>query len=109
MQRHSAVGPASVLRHDFPIPIALIPLCHRLEGICAQGPAGMRPGPTMRRRVQLLFASLALIFLCVPALSQQSSQPPAQAPDLTTINIEDLMNIKVTSVSRTEEKLSRTA
>jgi outer membrane receptor for Fe3+-dicitrate len=53
--------------------------------------------------------------------SQQSSQqasptPPAsQSPpasvrgDLTTVSLEDLMNIEVTSVSKKEQKLSRTA
>ena len=29
--------------------------------------------------------------------------------DLTAMSIEDLMNVKVTSVSKTEQKLSRTA
>jgi iron complex outermembrane receptor protein len=42
-------------------------------------------------------------------MEQQSGPQPGPAEDLTSMNIEDLMNIKVTSVSRTEEKLSRTA
>jgi iron complex outermembrane receptor protein len=36
-------------------------------------------------------------------------QTSAQLGDLTSLNIEDLMNIKVTSVSKTEQSLSRTA
>jgi iron complex outermembrane receptor protein len=46
---------------------------------------------------------LLTLFLTVPAWPQQQSQ------DLTTRSIEDLMNIKVTSVSKTEQTLSRTA
>ncbi len=53
--------------------------------------------------------SLSLLFLCVPALAQKDVQGTGSSVDLTTMNIEDLMNVKVTSVSRTEEKLSRTA
>ena len=49
----------------------------------------------------------ALIVLClaVPAWSQQSPKPV----DLAEESIEDLMNIQVTSVSKTEKKLSQTA
>src|SRR3984957_9457641 len=46
---------------------------------------------------------LLMMFLTVPAWPQQQSQ------DLTTQSIEDLMNITVTSVSKTEQTLSRTA
>lgn len=55
---------------------------------------------TLKRRC---FCLLLAVFLTVPAWSQQPSQ------DLTTRSIEDLMNIKVTSVSKTEQSLSRTA
>lgn len=48
-----------------------------------------------------------------PSQTQQSSQAPdsTQAPpkDLTKVSIEDLMNMEVTSVSKKEQKLSRTA
>jgi iron complex outermembrane receptor protein len=44
-----------------------------------------------------------MVCLTVPAWPQQQSQ------DLTTRSIEDLMDIKVTSVSKTEQTLSRTA
>jgi len=53
--------------------------------------------------------SLSLFFLCVPALAQKDVQGTGSNVDLSTMDIEDLMNVKVTSVSRTEEKLSRTA
>ncbi len=56
-----------------------------------------------------VFPTLTLLLLWCPAAAQQSQSQTAQANDLTTMNIEDLMNIKVTSVSRTEEKLSLTA
>jgi iron complex outermembrane receptor protein len=46
---------------------------------------------------------LCLATLVLPARSQQSSA------DLTSQSIEDLMNIEVTSVSKTEQTLSRTA
>jgi iron complex outermembrane receptor protein len=48
-------------------------------------------------------ALLCLATLVVPARSQQNSA------DLTDQSIEDLMNIEVTSVSKTEQTLSRTA
>jgi iron complex outermembrane recepter protein len=41
--------------------------------------------------------------------AQQATSPTAQKADLTSMNIEDLMNVKVTSVSKKEQKLSRTA
>ena len=47
---------------------------------------------------------LALAALAAPAWPQQA--PPQ---DLTKSSLEDLMNIEVTSVSKKEEKLSRTA
>jgi iron complex outermembrane recepter protein len=52
-------------------------------------------------RVSLPFAILG--FLASPARPQQSST------DLTTKSLEDLMNVEVTSVSKSEQTLSRTA
>jgi len=51
---------------------------------------------------------MAFAALATPAWPQQA---PQQAPpqDLTKSSLEDLMNIEVTSVSKKEEKLSRTA
>ncbi len=54
-------------------------------------------------------SSLALLLLCAPVLAQKSEQGTGSGVDLTTMNIEDLMNVKVTSVSKKEQKLSRTA
>ena len=49
-------------------------------------------------------AQIALVgFLALPAWPRQNST------DLTTKSLEDLMNVEVTSVSRSEQKLSRTA
>jgi CheY-like chemotaxis protein len=48
-------------------------------------------------------ATLLLIVMAVPAWSQQTP------PDLTQRSLEDLMNIQVTSVSKTTQKLSRVA
>ena len=51
-----------------------------------------------------LLAQLAMLFLLrVPAW------PQAKPADLTDLSLEDLMNTKVTSVSKTEQKISRTA
>jgi outer membrane receptor protein involved in Fe transport len=44
------------------------------------------------------------------AAGQSSPTPPASPQgDLTTVSLEDLMNIEVTSVSKKEQRLSRTA
>jgi iron complex outermembrane recepter protein len=55
----------------------------------------------MAYRTLLCLAMLA--FLTMPAWSQQVSS------DLTAKSLEDLMNVEVTSVSKNEQKLSRTA
>jgi len=52
---------------------------------------------------RILALSAMLLLLVSPCWSQQ------QAPDLTKVNIEDLMNMEVTSVSKKEQKLSRVA
>jgi iron complex outermembrane receptor protein len=46
---------------------------------------------------------------CLPCVGQATASDSGRKMDLTAMNIEDLMNIEVTSVSKTEEKLSRTA
>ncbi len=53
--------------------------------------------------------SLAFFFVCTPLAAQVAAPEAAQITDLTSLNMEDLMNIKVTSVSKTQQKLSRTA
>ena len=57
----------------------------------------------MIKRCCCSFALLLALFPQIPAWSQQ------KPVDITEISIEDLMNIKVTSVSKKEEKLSHTA
>jgi iron complex outermembrane receptor protein len=44
-----------------------------------------------------------------PQYAAQASPPPPAQADLLQISLEDLMNIKVTSVSKTEQKMSRAA
>ena len=56
-----------------------------------------------RRVVRTAALAAILASFSLPAWSQQNSA------DLTEQSLEDLMNIKVTSVSKTEEPLSRTA
>src|SRR5579864_3200598 len=63
----------------------------------------------MRRMAKIMSYSLALLFLGVPALAQKSEPVRGSTVDLSTMNIEDLMNVQVSSVSKKEEKLSRTA
>jgi iron complex outermembrane recepter protein len=52
----------------------------------------------------------AFFLLACPIAQAQSLQtPPASNGDLTQLSIENLMNVEVTSVSKKEQKLSRTA
>jgi iron complex outermembrane receptor protein len=55
------------------------------------------------------FALRILALVGMPILSALPGRPQQQTADLTKLNIEDLMNIEVTSVSKKEQKLSRTA
>lgn len=59
----------------------------------------------------LRFVAGLLIFCAVPvcALAQQPDPQPAQKVDLTSMNIEDLMNVHVTSVSKQDQKMSQVA
>src|SRR5579862_3083484 len=63
----------------------------------------------MRRARKLAGCCLTILLSCELAGAQQKIQSPSAGVDLTAISIEDLMNLKVTSVSKTEQKLSRTA
>jgi iron complex outermembrane receptor protein len=67
------------------------------------------PMKKMRHAAKLPCLSLGLLIGLCSAQAQNVDPAPVQSADLISMNIEDLMNIKVTSVSRTEEKLSRTA
>ena len=78
-------------------------MTNRLEG--EKAVEGCREFPRrISCRAGLLAAAIAVLL---------AFQPPAQAqeksPDLTDRSLEDLMNIEVTSVSKKEQKLSRTA
>jgi iron complex outermembrane recepter protein len=53
---------------------------------------------------------LLTVLLCLLACPAGRGQTPQEPPkDLTTTSIEDLMNVEVTSVSKKEQKISRTA
>src|SRR5579864_7484966 len=63
------------------------------------------------RRMGLIFTVAGIVvplLLCapVPGFAQSASTAPR---DLTQVSLEDLMNIEVTSVSKKEQKLSKTA
>ena len=66
-----------------------------------------------RTRKKTMARLTAFVLLTIPAGAQQQPQSQQQAqpqqPDLTTASIEDLMKITVTSVSKKEQTLSRTA
>jgi TonB-dependent Receptor Plug Domain len=76
-----------------------------------QKEGGMRKCNVWIERIEFLscitsraLAQIALLgFLALPAWPQQTST------DLTTKSLEDLMNVQVTSVSKSEQTLSRTA
>jgi iron complex outermembrane receptor protein len=63
----------------------------------------------MNRNSKIISATLTLLLLYVPALAQKSEPGRGSGVDLSTMNIEDLMNVNVSSVSKKEQKLSRTA
>lgn len=61
---------------------------------------------------RVLRIATSLLILCAASSSlaaQQSGSPPAKNVDLSSMNIEDLMNVHVTSVSKEDQKLSRVA
>ena len=58
----------------------------------------------------MLRKTLITVMVLGSLISEGHAQQPPKGPqDLSSLTIEDLMNIKVTSVSKKEEKLSRTA
>src|SRR5579863_2605791 len=64
----------------------------------------------MKRRSMIAGCSLTLLFsISSPLFGQKPGQESGSGIDLTTLNIEDLMNVKVSSVSKKEQKLSRAA
>ena len=69
----------------------------------------MRGSNYIRVRISLRTHLLFIVLLAALACPSLFAYPPQKSTDLATQSIEDLMNIQVTSVSKTEEKLSRTA
>src|SRR5579864_7250556 len=63
----------------------------------------------MKRGSKLVSCFLTFLFSCAQVSAQKSDKEKGTGVDLTTLNIEDLMNVKVTSASKKEQKLSRTA
>jgi iron complex outermembrane receptor protein len=61
------------------------------------------------KRISKITSSTLGLLICVPALAQKGGQATGSGVDLSKMNIEDLMNVQVSSVSKKEEKLSRTA
>jgi iron complex outermembrane receptor protein len=55
----------------------------------------------------LLFAALAMLWMPHTVFAQTSA--PSASADLTTMNLEDLMKLEVTSVSKKEQKISQVA
>src|SRR5580700_838114 len=72
---------------------------------------------TSTRAFRVRSSGLLVAWLCLlpgQAAGQAAGQSPPTLPaspqgDLTTVSLEDLMNIEVTSVSKKGQKLSRTA
>lgn len=83
--------------------------------VCVSHMARMRRATAgyLRARKKIVARLTAFVLLTIPARAQQQPQSQQQAqpqqPDLTTLSLEDLMNITVTSVSKKEQTLSRTA
>src|SRR5579864_8165936 len=63
----------------------------------------------MKRGSKLVSCFLTFLFSCAQVSAQKSDKEKGTGVDLTTMNIEDLMNVKVISASKKEQKLSRTA
>jgi len=63
----------------------------------------------IRARLRCRRAACAWVCLVILAVTGIPAWPQAQQVDLTNQSLEDLMNVEVTSVSKKQEKLSRTA
>ena len=59
--------------------------------------------------MKALISAWLIAALMIVAVSHLYAQAPDSTPDLTTITLEDLMNVKITSVSKKEEKLFKAA
>src|SRR5580698_8175349 len=78
----------------------------RRSGLLAAGGRGWHASVNAENRQILGHCHLGLLLAMLLPLAVWSQHTPV---DITEISIEDLMNIKVTSVSNKEEKLSRAA
>lgn len=63
----------------------------------------------MKRSIALIGGLLMFCAVCGVVGAQQPQARVAQTADLAAMNIEDLMNIEVTSVSKKEQKMSQVA
>jgi len=63
----------------------------------------------MKRSIALIGCLLMFCAVCGVVGAQQPQARVAQTADLAAMNIEDLMNIEVTSVSKKEQKMSQVA
>src|SRR5580658_3513353 len=75
---------------------------NRLQNRCSTQEA---TGRTLHQPRTLSFITALLTFVCAPVDAFAQTSTPR---DLTQISLEDLLNIKVVSVSRKEQKLSET-
>jgi iron complex outermembrane receptor protein len=60
----------------------------------------------MKKPIGLIGCWVVLCFVCVDVRAQKPQQQLAQKADLTAMNIEDLMNVEVTSATKKSEALS---
>src|SRR4051794_5089659 len=63
----------------------------------------------VRNRGSAMFALLILLSGWPRSIRAQEAKPSAPNADLTQVSIENLMEVEVTSVSKRDQKLSRTA
>jgi iron complex outermembrane recepter protein len=63
----------------------------------------------MKHSLKVIGSCLIILFLDSGAGAQQAGNGSAQGPDLSSLNIEDLMNFKVTSVRKADQKMSQVA
>jgi iron complex outermembrane receptor protein len=79
-------------------------LRRRIGGITPRGESEPVSNGGRRVNTGVVLAQIAMLLLLpFPAW------PQATPPDLTSLSLEDLLNTKVTSVSKTEQRISRTA
>src|SRR5262249_29760044 len=65
--------------------------------------------PGWRRVLRPLAFSVILFGVAISALAQDSGKKPTKPSDLAALDLEDLMNLRVTSVSKESQKMSQVA